>query len=227
MVPSADIGALTECENCGGKDPDVLVKPCHSMKKPWPHPSHIRRVGAGKHLFVCDGCGSSDRSVLIEPCRGSFTTPTGEELARVGSPLINGDFSKIEERVLAHYADDKIKRDKLNDALRAAVAAFEAMTPAQQEEHVEAQRQSWMRGEMGLGEWERSQTRIVLTPGPLDAAMKDHVESELERLRKEKAQLLETLRHAIYVLTSPDTPQIDDGDLLKVLSRTFLELYAD
>ena len=42
-------------------------------------------------------------------------------------------------------------RPELAELLRQAIARFEAMTPEQQEEHRRAQRESWVRGEMGLG----------------------------------------------------------------------------
>ena len=41
-------------------------------------------------------------------------------------------------------------RPELNTLLKKACAAFDAMTPGQQREHLEAQRRSWVRGELML-----------------------------------------------------------------------------
>ena len=40
----------------------------------------------------------------------------------------------------------------IENLLREAVRRFNAMTPAEQEEHLRAQRESWVRGKKGIGD---------------------------------------------------------------------------
>ena len=42
--------------------------------------------------------------------------------------------------------------EEFQTLVRRATAAFEALTPEQQEDHLRAQRESWVRGEMALSE---------------------------------------------------------------------------
>ncbi len=41
---------------------------------------------------------------------------------------------------------------KFEDLLAESLARYEALSPAEKAEHDEAQRQSWVRGEMAMGE---------------------------------------------------------------------------
>ena len=59
----------------------------------------------------------------------------------------------------------KPDRTNLDELVKQAIAAFNAMTPAEQAEHRNAQRESWVRGEMALGEWERGITKTI-PPAP-------------------------------------------------------------
>jgi len=56
------------------------------------------------------------------------------------------------------------------DLLKKAVAAFNALSPEQQAEMMEGQRQSWVRGNVGLSRDERGMTSPVMPrPAPVDA----------------------------------------------------------
>lgn len=49
----------------------------------------------------------------------------------------------------------------ISDLLARAVAAWKSMSPEEREAMFQGQRRSWVRGEMALGEWERSMTRAI------------------------------------------------------------------
>ncbi|SUA82054.1 hypothetical protein [Brucella intermedia] len=70
------------------------------------------------------------------------------------------------------------------DLLKKAVAAFNALSPEQQAEMLEEQRQSWVRGNVGLSRDERGMTSPVM-PRPAPAAPVDG----LERYRPEPMSL--------------------------------------
>ena len=57
-------------------------------------------------------------------------------------------------------------RAELDELLKRAVAAFNAMSPEEQEAHLRAQRESWVRGEMALGKLERSTTKTAQPAEP-------------------------------------------------------------
>jgi hypothetical protein len=56
-------------------------------------------------------------------------------------------------------------RYSLSALIREAVSSFYAMTPEQQEEHLRAQRESWVRGETAMAEWDRRRTGHATTCG--------------------------------------------------------------
>lgn len=57
----------------------------------------------------------------------------------------------IGERVMPATAPRPPERPELEALLKKSVAAFKALSPEQQEEHLRLQRESWVRGEMGMG----------------------------------------------------------------------------
>ena len=72
-------------------------------------------------------------------------------------------------REVAHIARRKARsipvpgRPSLSALIREAIVSFNAMTPEQQEAHLRAQRESWVRGEMAMAEWDRRRTGQAVT----------------------------------------------------------------
>ncbi|MDH0369054.1 hypothetical protein [Brucella anthropi] len=68
------------------------------------------------------------------------------------------------------------------DLLKKAVAAFKALSPEQQAEMLEEQRQSWVRGNVGLSRDERGMTSPVMPrPAPADLKARDRKHYKLIR----------------------------------------------
>lgn len=58
------------------------------------------------------------------------------------------------------YGEHSRAASSLSTTLRRAVERMNAMTPEERKAHFKAQRDSWVRAEMALGEWERSMTVV-------------------------------------------------------------------
>ena len=63
-------------------------------------------------------------------------------------------------------AESKTGNPKLDQVLAQAIAAFDALTPEEKEAHRQAQRESWVRGEMELTRWERENGRATVRMQP-------------------------------------------------------------
>lgn len=79
----------------------------------------------------------------------------------------------------------------IEDLLKKAVAAFNALSPEQQAEMMEEQRQSWVRGNVGLSRDERGMTSPVMPrPAPADLKARDRKRYKLIRKSLQNKGLL-------------------------------------
>lgn len=102
----------------------------------------VRCVDAGS----CGGLTNGTEYRVLEPRRdapSALVRVTGGTLPATGATYYTNRFKPI-VRVKA-----KCVRS-IDLKIKAAVAWFAALSPDQQAAHVEVQRQSWVRGEMGL-----------------------------------------------------------------------------
>lgn len=179
------------------------------------HPSHVRRIGMGSDVWACErcnciaGCTDEDDNILAKPCKaeqryvdgmGRFGGKLTEEMAaemKSGAALVQEIATQRfkEEKFPTRPASDpawiKGASDKLNDAVKNAVDAFNKLTPAEQEEHLKKQRESWVRGEMGFGD---EGTRVVLVQSAQDFGKK--TEENLRRIMLDVARRMEDLLNA-------------------------------
>lgn len=134
MVPSADIGSTCECDYCGGKNPDVLIERCMSRRNP-------------------DG-------VDTWPPKSARVTDAHAKPAVLGNDMFTVKESDF--RLTISRGDGKTDR-LLQEALKKAVDIYNAMTPAEKAAHDQAQREYWVRGEMGLDHGSAT-TRVMVVP---------------------------------------------------------------
>jgi len=87
------------------------------------------------------------------------------------------------------------ERQKLNDLLAESLAVVEAMSPEEQEEMWQAQRESWVRGEMVLSKMERETTRMH-RPSPTDNDLASRMKAAEETAERYRNALVQILRYS-------------------------------
>lgn len=98
------------------------------------------------------------------------------------------------------------------DLLKKAVAAFKALSPEQQAEMLEEQRQSWVRGNVGLSRDERGMTSPVMPrPAPDDLKARDRKRYKLIRKSLQNKGLLPAATDTGLETYEPYLEVIDTG----------------
>lgn len=218
---SAKIGAGAPCPDCGTPYGWKHEDGCSVMAR---NLANIQRLG---QEFDDDGLKAQVRPL-------SETLSVGDVIQREidKSKVSASDLSETES-VGAKFPGNPA----LEEALKKAVAAFEAMTAEEQEEHLRKQRESWARGEAALAKIERAESRCVGSPsqqGDADVHAQiqaliarwhrgDHVESvECEAVLREAAAALKTLKDGRDAATTALNAAMQGGLLCPISERDSL-----